>query len=165
MSQVFEVLDKLRSPSAPGALFYLASESCGSADTIPIDNGFILGTSGAPFRRGQMGFVRNNGRICLTDSSLHFWSGEGTVISEDDFDWHLSSISDVSPEQPLFLAAAPNTPASLVVSELDKIAKAKARRVLVMVGSTYRGVLFELVSTSKGKGTRKDKTVPARARP
>ncbi len=46
----------------------------------------------------------------------------------------------------------PGSAPQLPAPSSDKMAEAKTRRVLVMIGPFYRGALFELVSPSKGQG-------------
>ncbi len=147
--QVFEVLDKLRSLSVPGAGFYLASESGGPA-TILVDSVPILVTSGTPVFRGQLGDIIV-ARMCLADSSISVSAGlENAIVVEDAEETSSFIIRALGnePELPFFLAVAPNTPASLVVMALDQLAAAKAKRVIVGVDSNFRGVLFELVGAN-----------------
>ncbi len=147
VGQVFEVLDRLSSPAVPCALFYLASESRQSAETILIDSASILMTSGAPFRRGQIGNAAA-GWVCLTESSVHVSSGDelGSPVDhiEDIFPYITSNVNNNLPRQ-FLLAADPNVPASRIATALDKLAGANAQRVVLTVGSVYRGVLFELM--------------------
>ncbi len=143
--QIFEVLDKLRSLANPCTQFYLASEPCRAAGTIRIAKGPVLVTSGAPFRKGQLGDAAVAG-ICMTKSSLYLstYSMARAEHFENIFSF-ISNVLGVNPGRPFFLAVDPNTPASRVVTILDRLAESNAQRVVFSVGSIYRGVLFELV--------------------
>ncbi len=148
--QLFEVLSKLKSLATPGALFYLASESPQSADTIRIDSAPILMTSGAEFRRGQLGDA-TVAEICMTTSFTSVSQGQEPGWPVDRFEDIFPFITDVKsadPSKPFHLAADPNVPALRLATTLDKLAGANVKRVVLAVGSVYRGVLFELMERS-----------------